>query len=211
MTAATRGIAVVLSSPSATGKSLLAKELRKADPSLGFSVSVTTRKPRSTEKDGVDYVFTDEPSFKEMEQQGEFLESAKVFGNLYGTPKKSVEEALTQGKDLLFDVDWQGGASLKKALAKDAVLIFLLPPSAEEQSKRMKMRAEDSEEVATHRLKAARKEISHWKEYDYVLVNDNFDVCLEQAKKIIAATRLRIHSQRSVIEELVASLSSRPN
>ena len=203
---APRGIAVVLSSPSATGKSLLAKRLREEDPNLGFSISVTTRKPRSTEQDGRDYIFTHKANFKQMEQNGEFLESAEVFGNLYGTPKKPVAKALSEGKDLLFDVDWQGGTNLKKSLGEDTVLIFLLPPSALEQEKRMKKRAEDCPATVAQRLKAAAGEIPHWGEYDFVLVNDNFDTCLAQAKTIIAAARLRVHPQRAVIEELVNSL-----
>ncbi len=202
---------MVLSSPSAAGKSRLAKALRDLDKNLEFSVSVTTRKPRKTESNGEHYIFTDRPTFKKMEADGRFIESAEVFGNLYGTPKKPLEEALGRGEDVVFDVDWQGGSALKKALGKDtAVLIFLLPPSLEELKKRIIARAEDSPAQVEERMKASIAEISHWREYDYVLVNDNFAVCLDQAKAIIAAARLRLGLRRRSVVELVKKLTPGP-
>ena len=197
---------MVLSSPSAVGKSRLAKALCGGGEGLRFSVSVTTRAPRKTEKNGEDYIFTDEESFMRMRENGEFIESAEVFGNLYGTPRKPLDEALNNGMDIIFDVDWQGGAALKKALSEDTVLIFLLPPSLEELRNRITSRAEDSPGRMEKRMAAAKTEIAHWDEYDYVLVNDNFASCLKQAKAIIAAARLRLHARRRLVTELVKKL-----
>lgn len=198
---------MVLSSPSATGKSRLAKALRDGDKNLLFSVSATTRPPRKTENDGEDYIFTDRRTFLRMDKDGEFIESAEVFGNLYGTPKKPLADALAVGRDTIFDVDWQGGAALKKALGEDTLLIFLLPPSLGELQNRITSRAEDSPERMRQRMAAARSEISHWDEYDYVLVNDDFATCFEQAKAIIAAARLRLASRRGPLTELVGKLA----
>lgn len=189
---ARRGLLIILSSPSGAGKSTLAKRLMMWDPSLRFSVSATTRAPRPGEVDGREYYFRTRPDFEAMIAAGEMLEHAEVFGNLYGSPKGPVEDAMREGRDTLFDIDWQGGQQIRNsALGKDVVSIFVLPPSIAELERRLHTRAQDSAEVIAGRMRQSRDEISHWAEYDYVLVNSDLDQTDLALRGIIAAERLR--------------------
>lgn len=187
-----RGILIILSSPSGAGKSTLAQRLMAWDDSLSFSVSATTRAPRAAEQDGREYYFTDRAAFEEMVENGEMLEHAEVFDNLYGSPRGPVEKAIKAGRDVIFDIDWQGGQQVRNSgLAEDVVSIFILPPSIPELEARLRSRAQDSDEVIAARMQKSRDEISHWAEYDYCLVNRNLDVAEEQLKSILIAERLR--------------------
>ncbi|HRE45088.1 MAG TPA: guanylate kinase [Terricaulis sp.] len=192
---ARRGLMFVLSSPSGAGKSTLAKKLLEADDNVSLSVSATTRAPRPSEVDGREYKFLGKQQFEEMADAGEFLEHAMVFGNHYGTPRAPVEAMLIQGKDVLFDVDWQGARALRAAEPQDVVGIFILPPSMAELERRLRARAEDSEEVIKSRMARSLNEISHWEEYDYVLVNTLLEQTLTQVKQILAAERLKRNRQ----------------
>ena len=187
-----RGLLIVLSSPSGAGKSTLTKRLMAWDDSLRFSVSATTRAPRPGEVDGREYYFRSRPEFEALIEAGEMLEHAEVFGNLYGSPKGPVEASMRDGRDTLFDIDWQGGQQIRNsALGKDVVSIFVLPPSIAELERRLQTRAQDSAEVIAGRMRQSRDEISHWAEYDYVLVNQDLDATDEALRGIIAAERLR--------------------
>lgn len=187
-----RGLLIILSSPSGAGKSTLSRRLRAQDPAIRFSISATTRPPRPGERDGVDYHFVERASFEAQAAAGEMLEHAEVFGNLYGSPRRPVEEATEQGCDVLFDVDWQGGQQIKESqLSGQVVSIFLLPPSMPELEARLRARAQDSDAVIRDRMRKSRDEISHWAEYDYVLVNDDLDACEARLRTILAAERLR--------------------
>ena len=188
---ARRGLMFVLSSPSGAGKSTLAKKLLDADENMSLSVSATTRPPRPSEVDGREYKFLGKQQFEEMADAGEFLEHAMVFGNHYGTPRAHVEAMLIQGKDVLFDVDWQGARALRAAEPQDVVGIFILPPSMAELERRLRARAEDSEDVINSRMARSLNEISHWEEYDYVLVNTLLEQTLTQIRQILAAERLK--------------------
>ncbi|HRO04212.1 MAG TPA: guanylate kinase [Terricaulis sp.] len=188
---ARRGLMFVLSSPSGAGKSTLAKKLLEADDNMSLSVSATTRPPRPSEVDGREYKFMGKEQFDDMADRGEFLEHAVVFGKHYGTPRAPVEAMLIQGKDVLFDVDWQGARALRAAEPQDVVGIFILPPSMAELERRLRARAEDSEEVIQGRMARSLSEISHWEEYDYVLVNTLLEQTLAQVKQILAAERLK--------------------
>lgn len=188
---ARRRLMFVLSSPSGAGKSTLARKLLEADENMSLSVSATTRAPRPSEVDGREYKFLGKEQFEEMADAGEFLEHAMVFGNHYGTPRAPVEAMLIQGKDVLFDVDWQGARALRAAEPQDVVGIFILPPSMAELERRLHARAEDSEEVINSRMARSLNEISHWEEYDYVLVNTLLEQTLVQIKQILAAERLK--------------------
>ena len=188
---ARRGLMFVLSSPSGAGKSTLARKLLEADENMSLSVSATTRAPRPSEVDGREYKFLGKQQFEEMADAGEFLEHAMVFGNHYGTPRAPVEAMLIQGKDVLFDVDWQGARALRAAEPQDVVGIFILPPSMAELERRLHARAEDSEEVINARMARSLNEISHWEEYDYVLVNTLLEQTLAQIRQILAAERLK--------------------
>jgi guanylate kinase len=188
---ARRGLMFVLSSPSGAGKSTLARKLLEADENMSLSVSATTRPPRPSEVDGREYKFMNKEPFESMADRGEFLEHAMVFGNHYGTPRAPVEAMLIQGRDVLFDVDWQGARALRAAEPQDVVGIFILPPSMAELERRLRARAEDSEEVITQRMARSLNEISHWEEYDYVLVNTLLEQTLVQIKQILAAERLK--------------------
>lgn len=188
---ARRGLMFVLSSPSGAGKSTLARKLLEADENMSLSVSATTRPPRPSEVDGREYKFLGKEQFEEMADAGEFLEHAMVFGNHYGTPRAHVEAMLIQGKDVLFDVDWQGARALRAAEPQDVVGIFILPPSMAELERRLRARAEDSEDVINSRMARSLNEISHWEEYDYVLVNTLLEQTLVQIKQILAAERLK--------------------
>jgi guanylate kinase len=194
-----RGLLFVLSSPSGAGKSTLSRMLLAADPEVTLSVSHTTRPPRPGEIDGKDYHFVDEPTFKAMAKDGEFLEWAHVFDNRYGTTKAPVEEALAKGCDVLFDIDWQGAQQLYQEAGPDVVRVFILPPSLEELERRLHSRAQDSDEVIADRMSRAKSEIGHWDGYDYVLVNTNVDDCFEQVCQILAAERLKRRRQKGLI------------
>lgn len=186
-----RGILFVLSSPSGAGKTTMARRLLAAEPQMAVSVSATTRAKRPGEVDGIDYHFRTEAQFERMVEAGEFLEWAHVFGNRYGTPRAAVETALRMGRDVLFDVDWQGTQQLAQSMGDDVVSIFLLPPTMAELERRLRARRTDSEEVIEGRMARAAAEISHWPEYDYVLVNEDMHDCFEQIHTIVHAERLR--------------------
>ncbi|MGJ8612004.1 MAG: guanylate kinase [Octadecabacter sp.] len=194
-----RGLLIILSSPSGAGKSFHSKILREWDPSIRFSVSATTRAPRVGEEDGVDYHFVDRKEFKDMVAEGEMLEHAEVFTNLYGSPKAPVKAAMGAGEDTLFDIDWQGGQQIRNSsLGNDVVSIFLLPPSMEVLEARLRSRGQDSEDVIANRMAKSLDEVSHWAEYDYVLVNDDADACAASLKSILTAERLRRERQESL-------------
>jgi guanylate kinase len=186
------GLMVILSSPSGAGKSTLARRLMDWDDSLRFSVSATTRAPRPGEVDGVDYHFTSPEEFAAMVEAGQMLEHAEVFGNFYGSPRAPVEAAMGEGRDTLFDVDWQGGQQIRaSALGGHVVSIFVLPPSLPELERRLRGRGQDSDVVIAGRMLKSRSEISHWAEYDYVLVNDDLDETEAKLRAILTAERLR--------------------
>ena len=182
---------LVLSSPSGAGKSTISRALLKGHPDLAMSVSATTRPMRPGEVDGKDYFFLGMEKFKSMVAENQFLEHAKVFDNRYGTPREPVEDALRAGKDVLFDVDWQGTQQLKQNARDDLVSIFILPPSIEELERRLYTRAQDSEEVVKSRMAKATSEMSHWAEYDYIIVNENIAQSVAEAEAILAAERLK--------------------
>jgi guanylate kinase len=186
-----RGLMLVLSSPSGAGKSTLARWLLKSDAGLTMSVSATTRPPRPGEADGREYHFLGVEDFLRMVQQDEFIEHAVVFGNHYGTPKKPVFDALAAGRDVLFDIDWQGTQQLRQQARDDVVSIFILPPARDELERRLKGRAADAPEVIAKRMSKADGEISHWAEYDYVIVNDTLEQAEEKLAVILKAERLK--------------------
>jgi guanylate kinase len=189
---ARRGMMIVLSSPSGAGKSTLTRMLLKENDNMTMSVSATTRHARSGEAEGADYYFVSKDEFVDMIEKEEFLEHAKVFDHYYGTPRGPVEDALNEGKDVIFDIDWQGAQQLTQAAGDDLVKIFILPPNMRELESRLKTRAQDSESVIAKRMAKSESEISHWAEYDYVLVNDELEDALEQLRTILAAE----HSKR---------------
>ncbi len=189
-TSARRGLMIVLSSPSGAGKTTLTRKLLAENADMAMSVSATTRKPRKGETDGQDYYFVGTADFEAMIADNEFLEYAKVFDNYYGTPIGPVEEALQAGKDVVFDIDWQGAQQLTQAAAGDLVKIFILPPSKVELERRLKTRAQDSDDVIAKRMAKSENEISHWTEYDYVIVNEDVDESMTQLRSIVAAERL---------------------
>ncbi|CAK6508831.1 guanylate kinase [Rickettsia helvetica] len=186
-----KGLIIILSSPSGTGKSSLAKALLKIDNNLRLSISTTTRKPRLGEVEGINYYFKTGLEFEELVKQNKFLEYAKIYDNYYGTPKEYVEMLLNQGLDVLFDIDWQGARSIKKNAA-DVVAIFVLPPSIEILEQRLRNRATDNEEAIKLRMQSAQNEISHANEYDYVITNDDFDRTLKKIHAIIVAEREKV-------------------
>jgi guanylate kinase len=189
---ARRGILIILSSPSGAGKSTLAGRVRDWDPSIAFSVSATTRAPRVGEQDGREYYFRSRAEFEAMVAGDEMLEHAAVFGNLYGSPKGPVEAAIKDGRDVIFDIDWQGGQQIRQsALGQDVVSIFVLPPSIAALEARLHSRAQDSDEVIAGRMQKSRSEISHWAEYDYVLINREIDEAEDQLRTILMAERLK--------------------
>jgi guanylate kinase len=204
---ARRGILIILSSPSGAGKSTLAGRLMKWDDSLSFSVSATTRAPREGEQDGREYFFRSHDEFRRMVADDEMLEHAEVFDNLYGSPKGPVEAAISDGHDVIFDIDWQGGQQVRNSgLAEDVVSIFILPPSIVELEKRLRSRAQDSDEVIAARMQKSRDEISHWAEYDYCLINHDIDEAEEQLKAILTAERLK-RSRQPGLMTLVRQLN----
>jgi guanylate kinase len=195
-----RGLLIILSSPSGAGKSTLAARLRAWDTTLNFSVSATTRAPRSGEEHGREYYFHSREEFQDMVAKGDMLEHAEVFGNYYGSPKEPVEDAINAGRDVLFDIDWQGGQQVRaSALGKHVLSIFILPPSIPELERRLYARAQDSKEVIDGRMSKSRDEISHWPEYDYVLVNEDLDETEARLKTIVAAERLRLSQQPDLV------------
>ena len=198
--AARRGLLIILSSPSGAGKSTLAARLRAWDPTLNFSVSATTRAPRPGEEHGREYYFHSREEFQDMVAKGDMLEHAEVFGNYYGSPKGPVEEAINAGRDVLFDIDWQGGQQVRASvLGKHVLSIFILPPSIPELERRLFARAQDSKEVIDGRMSKSRDEISHWPEYDYVLVNEDLEETEARLKTIVAAERLRLSQQPDLV------------
>ncbi len=203
-----RGLLIILSSPSGAGKSTLSRRLLEFDPEVRFSVSATTRPPRPGEREGGDYFFKSRREFLAMVEAGEMLEHAEVFGNLYGTPRAPVEAAIAGGRDVLFDVDWQGGQQIRNSSLRDAVVsVFILPPSMAELEKRLSARGQDAPEVVASRMAQSRDEISHWAEYDYVLVNGNLAQCEAALRAVIAAERLR-RERRPELVGLVRRLNS---
>lgn len=183
----------VLSSPSGAGKTTISRALLATNSDLIVSISVTTRSRRPGEVSGQDYFFVDIPTFNEMIQGGDFLEYAKVHDNYYGTPREPVEDALRSGKDVIFDIDWQGTQQLAEIAREDLVTVFILPPSHAELERRLRGRAQDSEEVIRRRLSKAAEEMSHYSEYDYVIINDDIDKAVARAQLILDAERLRRH------------------
>ena len=175
-----RGIMVVLSSPSGAGKTTLTKKVLNSSNNILMSVSATTRQPRPGEVDGKDYIFLSKSKFSEMIDNDEFLEYAKVFDNFYGTPRAPVEDALAKGFDIVFDIDWQGAQQLTQAAANDLVKIFILPPNMRELENRLRSRAQDSDDVIARRMSKSENEISHWAEYDYIIINEDITEAIEE-------------------------------
>ena len=190
----------ILSSPSGAGKTTVARKLLAADRDIGMSVSATTRPIRPGEVDGKDYHFVDKATFERMVEAGEFLEWAEVFGNLYGTPKAEIKAGLKEGRDFLFDIDWQGTQQLYQRMETDVVRVFLLPPSIEELEQRLRSRATDPADVIERRMERARAEISHWDGYDYVVVNDDIEACFETVRGILETERLSRARQTGLID-----------
>jgi guanylate kinase len=187
---ARRGVMLVIASPSGAGKTSISRTLLAQDSNLSLSVSVTTRQRRTSEIDGVHYHFITKPEYDRMRRGGDLLESAEVHGNFYGTPRAKVEEIIASGRDMLFDIDWQGTQQLTQKCRPDMVTVFILPPSIAELKSRLEHRAQDSQEVIHKRLQNARIEMDHWQEYDYVLVNDDLQVSCQRVTAILAAARI---------------------
>jgi guanylate kinase len=200
-----RGLLIVLSSPSGAGKTTISRMLLEADREITMSVSATTRPKRPGETDGVDYHFVDDAEFDRMIESGEFVEWAHVFGYRYGTPKAPVKAALRKGRDILFDIDWQGARQLVPDFKEHLVTIFLLPPSMDELERRLRARQTDSSDVIADRMRRATDEIDHWAEYEYVLVNRDADECLAQVRSVIAAERLK-QARHAELDPFVRSL-----
>ncbi|MCG8624953.1 MAG: guanylate kinase [Proteobacteria bacterium] len=195
-----RGLMLALSSPSGAGKSSISRALLAHDSGLHLSISVTSRPIRQGEVDGEDYHFVSKPAFEDMVKQGAFLEHALVFGNLYGSPKATTEQQLVRGRDVLFDIDWQGTQSLKAKMRDDLVTVFILPPSFQELESRLRRRGRDSEEDVVRRMAKAADELSHFAEYDYIVINTDFDHSVQQVLKILAAERLKRHRQNGLTD-----------
>ena len=187
-----RGLLLILSSPSGAGKSTLARRLMEWDTTLRFSVSATTRPPRPGEEEGREYYFRSREAFEGMVNSGQMLEHAEVFGNYYGSPRGPVEAAMAEGRDTLFDIDWQGGQQIRNsALGRDVVSVFVLPPSIAELERRLRGRGQDSDAVIAGRMAKSQAEISHWAEYDYVLVNDDLEETFARLLTLLQAERMR--------------------
>ncbi|PWJ85213.1 guanylate kinase [Pseudaminobacter salicylatoxidans] len=200
-----RGLMLVLSSPSGAGKSTIARSLLESDPGLELSVSVTTRARRGSEIEGVHYHFRSKREFEILRDNDELLEWAEVHGNFYATPREPAEKAMAEGRDMLFDIDWQGAQQLKEKMRGDIVSIFILPPSMKELKARLKRRAEDSDEVIAKRLENARLEIEQWRQYDYVVVNHDLNAAFAEVRAIVTAERLR-RDRRPGLFDFVAGL-----
>jgi guanylate kinase len=198
---------LVLSSPSGAGKTTIASELVKRDAGIELSVSCTTRKKRKGEREGRDYHFVDRKTFTRMRDQGEFLEWAVVFDNYYGTPRKPVETALAEGRDVLFDVDWQGARKLRESAKNDVVTVFILPPSAAALEERLKFRAKDPKAIVQKRMRGASNEIEHWNEYDYAVVNYDIAASVAAVQAILMAERHR-RSRLRGLKQFVKKLQS---
>ena len=195
-----RGFLLILSSPSGAGKTTITRRLIAADPGLTLSVSVTTRSPRQGEVAGLDYYFIDRSRFDEMLAHGELLEHATVFGNSYGTPRRPIEEALATGRDVVGDVDWQGTQQLTNSVPKDLVAVFVLPPSLAALEARLRARAQDSAAVVASRMAKSAEEMSHWAEYDYVILNQDVEESVAQVQAIVTAERLRRNRQIGLVD-----------
>lgn len=196
-----RGLLLIISSPSGAGKSTLSRRVQAWDPTIRFSVSATTRAPRPGEVDGQDYHFTNRGDFEDLVAEGEMLEHAEVFGNLYGSPKAPVKAAMAAGVDTLFDIDWQGGQQIRNSsLGNDVVSIFVLPPSIAALEDRLRARGQDSDTVIADRMAKSQAEISHWAEYDYVLVNNDIDEAEAELRAILTAERLRRERQTGLTD-----------
>jgi guanylate kinase len=202
-----RGLMLVLSSPSGAGKTTLSRRLLDADGAIAMSVSATTRAPRKGEEEGKDYFFVSPSMFQQMADGDAFLEHALVFGNHYGTPREPVQLALAKGRDVLFDIDWQGTQQLRQRAGDDLVSIFVLPPSHEELERRLRARAQDAEDVVAERMAKASGEISHWAEYDYVVINDDLDSTLIKIRTILYAERMK-RGRQTGIPAFVGKLTS---
>jgi guanylate kinase len=202
---ARRGLLLVLSSPSGGGKTSIGRALRVTDANLGLSVSLTTRAPRDGEVDGKDYHFVDEATFLAAAREGRLIEHAEVFGARYGTPRAPVEAALADGRDLLFDIDWQGTRQLRESLPEDVVSVFILPPSMAELERRLRARRLDDDATVARRMDRAASEIAHWDEYGYVVVNRDFDLSVAAVRAILAAERLK-RTRQTGLAHFVAGL-----
>ncbi|MGW9230684.1 guanylate kinase [Pseudorhizobium sp. NPDC055634] len=207
---ARRGLMLVLSSPSGAGKSTIARNLLDDDHTLEISVSVTTRAKRPSEIAGKHYHFITVPQFERMRDAGDLLEWAEVHGNYYGTPREPVEQAMAEGRDMLFDIDWQGALQLQEKMKADVVSIFVLPPSMTELQSRLHRRAEDTEEVIRTRLLNSRAEIEHWREYDYVIVNDDLDEAFGYVSCIVKAERIRRDRRHGLFDFVQGLLTEEP-
>ena len=194
-----RGLLIVLSSPSGAGKSTISRMLLEADPGVTMSISATTRPKRPGETDDVDYHFVDDREFDRMISDDEFIEWAPVFDHRYGTPVAPIKAAMKQGRDVLFDIDWQGTQQLHAEMGEDLVRVFILPPSMAELERRLHARGTDSDEIIAGRMRRAADEISHWAEYDYVLINQSTDKCLAEVQAVIAAERLKRWRQGGLV------------
>ncbi|AOG11273.1 MAG: guanylate kinase [Alphaproteobacteria bacterium] len=204
---ARRGLMLVISSPSGAGKSTIARTLMDRDQQISLSVSVTTRQRRQSEIEGVHYHFVSQREFERLRDSDSLLEWAQVHGNYYGTPREAVETAMGEGRDMLFDIDWQGAQQLQEKMSADVVSIFILPPTMAELQSRLHRRAEDTEEVIQTRLNNSRSEIKHWREYDYVIVNDDLNSAFDAVQSIVKAERLRRdrrHGLFDFVEGLIA-------
>ncbi|WP_370177186.1 guanylate kinase [Alteriqipengyuania sp.] len=195
-----RGLMFILSSPSGAGKTTLSRMLLASDDEIALSVSATTRPPREGEVDGKDYHFVSNEEFDRLVEEDGFYEWAHVFGNRYGTPKGHIRDGLKRGQDYLFDIDWQGTQQLYQKDQQDTVSVFILPPSLDELHRRLTSRATDSEEVVNSRMERARGEISHWAEYDYVVINDDVDACFTKVREILHAERMKRTRQTGLID-----------
>jgi len=207
---ARRGLMLVISSPSGAGKSTIARNLLEADPEMSISVSVTTRQRRPSEIDGRHYHFKTIREFEALRATDSLLEWAEVHGNFYGTPRDAVEAAMAAGRDMLFDIDWQGAQQLQEKMAGDVVSIFILPPSMAELQSRLHRRAEDSEEVIATRLANSRAEIEHWREYDYIVLNDDLDRAFSAVRAIVEAERLRRDRRPGLFDFVNGLLTENP-
>lgn len=205
-----RGLMLVISSPSGAGKSTIARNLLESDPHMSISVSVTTRKRRPSEIEGRHYFFKSIREFEGLRQTDALLEWAEVHGNFYGTPRDAVETAMSEGQDMLFDIDWQGAQQLQEKMGGDVVSIFILPPTMAELQSRLHRRAEDTEEVIATRLANSRSEIEHWLEYDYIVVNEDLDSAFASVKAIVEAERLRRDRRPGLFEFVNGLLTETP-
>ena len=208
---ARRGLMLVISSPSGAGKSTIARTLLETDRQIGLSVSVTTRQRRPSEVEDVHYHFKSVREFERMRDSDALLEWAEVHGNFYGTPREPVEQAMAEGRDMLFDIDWQGAQQLQEKMSADVVSIFVLPPTMTELQSRLHRRAEDSEEVIQTRLANSRAEIAHWREYDYVIVNDDLNAAFDAVQSIVKAERLRRDRRHGMFDFVRELLEETPS